>query len=151
MTYCTQADLEAAFGVEAIITTQPLATPPADPPVVDVAAVAAAIQAATDEIDSYVMQRYTLTLAAELAARLKRRCLDLAMYHLAPTVSSQDDVKHKRYDDAVEWLQKLADGDVVLEPRPAVKMTSEERREFHPDPRYTNNPYSRRGRRGRFS
>ena len=105
MTYCTQADMEAAYGFEELVKSQPLANPPVDPPALDTRAISAAIQAASDEIDSYVMQRYRLPLAAELAERLKHRCVDIAMYHLGPTVSAQDDLKHKRYDDAVEWLK----------------------------------------------
>ena len=150
MTYCTQADIEGAYGVEEIIKTQPNPVPAVDPEVIDTDSVAAAIQAATDEIDSYVVQRYTLPLAATLAARLKRRCIDMTMYHLGPSVSSQDDVKHKRYDDALEWLQKVADGEVLLQSRPVAKITSDERREFHPGTRF-NSPYTRPGRIGRFS
>ena len=150
MPYCVAADLEAAYGLEELLKCQPLAYPPADPPVLDTAAVDAAIQGATDEIDSYVMQRYRLPLAAAPAARLKRRCVDIAMYKLAVSVSGDDDLKRKRYEDALEWLEKVASGKALLESRPIAKITSDERREFWPDARH-NNPYTRPGRLGRFS
>ena len=150
MPYCVVADLEKAYGLEELLKAQPLANPPADPPVLDTAAIDAAIQGATDEIDSYVMQRYRLPLTAAPAARLKRRCVDMAMYKLAISVSGDDDLKRMRYEDALEWLEKVASGDALLESRPVAQITSDERREFHPNARH-NNPYVRPGRLGRFS
>lgn len=130
MPYCTQADIVAAYGIEEVLKAQPLASPPVDPPVIDSAAVAAAIEAATVEIDSYVMARYRLPLADELAARLKNRCVDVAMWHLSMSTSGDDDLKRKRYDDAIAWLKMLAMGKVVLTPRPQAQIESEEKREF---------------------
>ena len=151
MPYCTMADVEAAYGKEAILTAQPRAVPEVDPLAVDTAAVDAAIEAATDEIDSYVMARYSLPLADELADRLKRRCVDMAMYSLSPSVSGQDDEKRKRYDDAVAWLKMVAEGEVVLTPRPAASITSDEPRGFEVPTNYlpAASPYYHR-RRGRF-
>ena len=152
MPYCTQADVEAAYGIEEILKTQPPAHPPVDPPVVDAAAVEAAIQAATDEIDSYVMSRYRLPLVDALAAILTRRCVDMAMYKLAYSASGEDDVKRRRYKDAVAWLKMIASGEAVLTPRPAAVITSDERRGFERPTNYfpVASPYFRRfgGRHG---
>ena len=149
MPYCTQADLVAAYGEEDLIKRQPLRDMEADAP--DTAAVESAIDAATTEIDSYVLQRYRLPLGADAAARLKRRCVDIAMYYLAGTPSGQDDEKRKRYDDAVEWLRKLAMGKVLLQSRPEATFRSEERRHFYPNDRGFVDPYRRPGRIGRFA
>ena len=146
MTYCTQADIETAYGVEEILKTQPRAVPPVDPPTVNAAAVEAAIQAATVEIDSYVMERYGLPLAGELAALLKRRCVDMAMYYLAQSPSGEDDTKRKRYEDAVAWLKMVASGKALLTPRPAAEISSEPRRGFELPTNYfpVGSPYYRR-------
>ena len=157
MPYCTPADIEAVYGREELLRAQPRTYPPVDPPVVSAAAVDAAIEAATVEIDSYVMARHRLPLPDALAARLKNRCVDIAMYHLASSVSGGDDLKRRRYEDAVAWLAMLARGEVVLEPRRAIEITSEPQRDFRLPTNYFDGPYDGpypyRGRRygGRYS
>ena len=157
MAYCTQDDLLAAYGEEELLKAQPLGDPAVEPPVIDGAAVAAAIQAAADEIDSYVLQRYRLPLAGAAAARLKRRCVDIAMYYLAPSPAAANSTRRLRYEDAVQWLKGVAAGYQVLEPRPAAAIQSDARRHVS----IPGNPSSRRqssgspcgppGRRGRFT
>lgn len=152
MPYCTQADLVAAYGEEELLKIQPESSPPVDPPVLSTAAIEAAIQAATDEIDSYVMRRYRLPLDAAKAALLKRRCVDIAVYRLAHDPSGEDNTKRTRYNDAMKWLEKLATGKVVLAPQPQAKIQSEERRQFYPrDDGGFFDPYNRPGRIGRFA
>ena len=151
MPYCTQDDLIDAYGEEELKRTQPLDDLGVDPVILDTAAVASAIQSATDEINTYVMTRYRLPLGDTEAALLKRRCIDIAMYYLAHCPAGENDTRRRRYEDAVEWLTMLAEGKVLLRRRPDAVIKSEPRREFRIPGNHAQNPYNRPGRYGRFA
>lgn len=76
-----------------------------------------ALQDATDEIDSYVGQRYVLPVSPA-PRRLKQLCIDIAAYNLFTrrgfNADSVDGVLQTRYDKAIEWLRMLAKGGVSL-------------------------------------
>lgn len=74
----------------------------------------AALAGATDEIDSYLSNRYQMPLQ-EVPTVLRDKCVDLAMYRLAGAVPGQQtDDRRARYKDAITWLQSVAAGKVDL-------------------------------------
>lgn len=100
MTYCTREDLIAKFG-ESDITMLEDGKP---------AAVAEAIDDANSMINSYLAGRYNLPLATVPPVLLKV-CRDLVRYSLDvdPT-----DIIIRRRDDAVKYLESLANGRATL-------------------------------------
>lgn len=100
MTYCTREDLVAKFGasdIEMLEDGKP-------------AAVMEAIDDATSMINSYLAGRYNLPLIAVPPVLLKV-CRDLVRYSLDvdPT-----DIIIRRRDDAVKYLESLANGRATL-------------------------------------
>lgn len=100
MTYCTREDLIAKFG-ESDITMLEDGKP---------AAVTEAIDDANSMINSYLAGRYNLPLATVPPVLLKV-CRDLVRYSLDvdPT-----DIIIRRRDDAVKYLESLANGRATL-------------------------------------
>lgn len=78
---------------------------------IDAAVVAAALSAASAEIDSAISKRYKLPMAV-VPERLKRIAIDLAHYHL--DLDPNDDLR-KRVEDARGALSKIATGVYTLE------------------------------------
>lgn len=73
-----------------------------------------ALQGATDEIDSYLSNRYLMPLQ-EVPPTLRDKCVDLAMYRLAGAVPGQvTDDRRARYKDAIAWLIAVRDGKIDL-------------------------------------
>ena len=100
MTYCTREDLVAKFGasdIEMLEDGKP-------------AAVMEAIDDATSMINSYLAGRYNLPLTVVPPVLLKV-CRDLVRYSLDvdPT-----DIIIRRRDDAVKYLESLANGRAAL-------------------------------------
>jgi phage gp36-like protein len=79
--------------------------------VVEAEAVAAALDDASAEIDSYLAARYALPIASPPAA-VKRVCIDIAMYHLSGNRTTEE--VEKRYKNAVSWLRDIAKGLATL-------------------------------------
>jgi phage gp36-like protein len=80
---------------------------------VDTEAVNNALSDSTEEIDSYVGVKYDLPLVS-VPPILERICCDITMYRLAYDASSLTEEIRQRYDDALAWLKKLAEGKVTL-------------------------------------
>lgn len=77
------------------------------------AALARALKSATEEIDSYITQKYADEMPFDYTpSRLTQLCCDIARYNLYTTQATEE--VQKRYDDAIKWLNKVADGKAVL-------------------------------------
>jgi phage gp36-like protein len=89
----------------------------------DADALTAALDSASSEIDSYlaVVATVPLTSAPDVVVRL---CVDIAMFIASAAAEVLTDEKRKRYDDAVAWLKRCADGDVSLGTSAAAATTS---------------------------
>lgn len=109
MAYAVEADLTKYFGEEQLLIA---ADRDADG-TADTDVISTALEAAEDEIDSYVGVRYDIPLTS-VPGVLKRICCDLAMYHMSVDQQSMTEGKEKKYNDAIAWLTKLATGKVTL-------------------------------------
>lgn len=82
----------------------------------------ARIQLVLDQVskrmDSYLSRRYTLPLSAGMIAAnaLRKICSDLARYDMDG--DSLDKAIQARHDDAIRWLEKVAQGQVSLSDDP---------------------------------
>ncbi len=72
-----------------------------------------ALQGATDEIDSYLSNRYQMPLL-EVPPVLRDKCCDIAMYRMAVSGDVLTDDRRDRYKDAINWLVLVAKGTVDL-------------------------------------
>jgi len=109
MPYCTQDDLAALIPAQELAQ---LTTESGDE--ADAAVVAGVIAAADAEIDSYLLVRYKLPLAAT-PARVKALSVDLAIYKLYGRRGVTNEARRKAYEDAVKFLQLVAKGLAVIE------------------------------------
>jgi phage gp36-like protein len=75
--------------------------------VADLDPLEAALQDATNEIDSYLASRYSLPLTT-VPAILTQVCADIAFYRLSDTSSTLTDEKANRYKLALDWLKAVA-------------------------------------------
>ena len=71
---------------------------------------------ATQIMDSYLGNQYDLPLPAETIALnpLKRYCCDIARYLLAERLFKDSDEITLRYQDAMKWLQAVAEEKATL-------------------------------------
>jgi phage gp36-like protein len=72
-----------------------------------------ALSDASDEIDSRLAVRYTLPLP-EVPAVLVRLAVDIAVYLSATDAMRMTELKEKRYQAAVKWLDRVAEGKAQL-------------------------------------
>lgn len=98
----------------------------------DVDTVARAIRDAEGEINSYLGKQYDLPLPgvvdvvepeinSSVPDVLRRVAADISIYRLAPTPDLLTREQRKRYEDAIKWLEKIAEGKASLgieEPAP---------------------------------
>lgn len=73
--------------------------------------VAVAINDAKDLVESYIGKRYALPLPI-IPTSIRRALAVVARYYLYKDKPSEQ--VQKDYDDVISWLEKLADGKVVL-------------------------------------
>lgn len=109
MPYATQADIVTLYG-DAVLPV--LADRDGDG-LADTAAVARALESASQEIDLYVGARYRLPLP-EGVPMLAQWCVDIALYRLAQTSDVLSDEIRRRYDDALAALKRVARGEAAL-------------------------------------
>lgn len=109
--YATAQDLESRLG--GVDELAALADRNGDG-LADAALVARALADADAEIDSYLAGRYALPLAV-VPPVLSRLACDVAVYRLASEAGSGlTEERRTRYEDAVAWLRRAADGQVSL-------------------------------------
>lgn len=109
MSYATQADIELHFGEAQVL----IASDRDGDGVADTGLIDSALLKASEEIDSYLIMRYSLPLATTPGI-LKSVCCEIAMYRLSPDTSYTEE-KRKRYEDAIKWLRDVAKGLVGLD------------------------------------
>lgn len=115
MPYATLQNIEDIYGVQQVLNVADRN----NDGVIDqngdgTSVVDAALQGATNEIDTYLSNRYQMPLQ-EVPAVLVDKCVDLAMYRLAGAVPGQiTDDRRARYKDAIAWLTSVAAGKVDL-------------------------------------
>ncbi|SPD73811.1 conserved hypothetical protein [uncultured Desulfobacterium sp.] len=81
---------------------------------VDDTVVDTALEGASDEIDGYLAGRYTLPLQT-IPRILILQCVDIALYRgSGVSGASQTEEKKERYDDAIKYLLKVAEGKISL-------------------------------------
>jgi len=110
MAYATSDDLKTRFG-----TSEITATPE------DAGAVAVALDDASELIDTYIGERYTLPLTVVPGFLVRITC-DIARYYLYDDQAT-DRVK-EAYDNAIKFLDEVKSGDVSLGDIPASETTS---------------------------
>lgn len=72
---------------------------------------------AIDEMIGYLNVRYDTDLiftqtGTDRSAQIIMRCTDITLYHLHTSASPDNvpELREKRYNDAIGWLEKIADG-----------------------------------------
>ena len=110
MAYATEQQFIDQFGQQETIQLTNLEDPSAV--AVNSTVLQAGLDRATEEINSYLAQRYTLPLVS-LPVTLTQACLDIARYRLDNNVARED--VRERYEDALKWLLLLAKGTVSLD------------------------------------
>ncbi len=81
--------------------------------VADVAAVARALDQASDEIDSFVGVRHVLPLPV-VPGILRQHAVDIAVYRLALSRNVLTDEHRVRYEDALGSLKRISEGKASL-------------------------------------
>lgn len=75
-----------------------------------------ALDAATNEIDGWLIGRVDGWPLDAIPPQIKRYCIDMAVYIGSPTADVGTSDKSKRYDAAVHYLEMVAMGKVRLVP-----------------------------------
>jgi phage gp36-like protein len=109
MNYASQDDMVELFGYQEIVDLTNLENPGAN--TIDSVRLEKALEYASREVDSYLQAQYTLPLPI-IPLVLKNKVADIARYQL-DGYKAREDVR-QRYEDAVKWLQRLAEGKVSL-------------------------------------
>lgn len=107
--YATKNDMILAFGERECISltdTERLGK-------ISEAVMDAALMRASAEIDGYLVARYR-TPFTDTARILIGRCCDITRYHLATAHRLLKDEIRLRYEDAVRFLEKVAEGRIGL-------------------------------------
>lgn len=79
----------------------------------DLTSLTAALDQASSEIDSYLRSRYPVPLDP-VPSLVKRYAIDIALYLCSPDPAAATDEKRRRYEDAIRWLEKVAEGKLSL-------------------------------------
>lgn len=109
MVYATPEDYISFFTVrDAATVTAPRGR--ADP---DEARIERHLQSASRRMDSYIGARYVLPLT-DVPEALRDYCCDIARFLMTGTEHRCTDEIRIRYDDAISWLKRVADGKVSI-------------------------------------
>ena len=108
MAYATQQDIVDRYGDDALY----VAADRNNDDAIDTAAVARALNDATDEINAYIGKRYVLPLNP-VPTVLTRLCVDIALYRLS-TGTALTEEKRTRYTDCINLLKGIGNGDADL-------------------------------------
>lgn len=73
------------------------------------AAVTAALDQASSEIDGYLSTRYP-TPVSPAPRIIQNHAINMAVYHLASTADRMTDIIRDRYKDALTWLKDISAG-----------------------------------------
>lgn len=111
--YATQADMVLAFGdKECISLTDRKYTGQ-----IDAEVMAQALEQSSAEIDGYLAGRYP-TPWPDTPRVLVGRCCDITRYKLCGSGTQCTDLIRERYEDAIRYLERVADGRITLGRQP---------------------------------
>lgn len=115
MAYATLTNLYSVYNQDAIATLAPSLEPTADPGDVDEDKANAALDRASDLIDSYLARRYEVPVTPTPDQLIGPNC-EIAYYLLATTGNSTGATEQdrQRYEDAIAWLTSINKGNAVL-------------------------------------
>lgn len=108
--YCTKEDLIRRFGSAELAQL----TDEANAANVDSVDVDSACNEATSLIDLYLAPRYELPLADPIPSIVRKWACDIARYFLRGDRVKEGDSVHTHYVEAIEALEKIADGKLDL-------------------------------------
>lgn len=108
-TYASSSDFIAAFPTEEVIALSNLDDPSAS--VADTDRITDALDRAESLMNSYIGIVETLPLSS-VPVVVQALCLDIARYFL-DVYRTREDVR-QRYEDAIQWLERLAKAEVSL-------------------------------------
>lgn len=107
--YATRSDMVLAFGErECVSLTDRAFTGNIDDEVLD-----GALNRASAEIDSYLAGRYPVPWS-DTPRILVGRCCDIARYLLCGAGTQMTEEVRLRYEDAIRYLERVADGRITL-------------------------------------
>ncbi|EHP39423.1 hypothetical protein OR16_31729 [Cupriavidus basilensis OR16] len=109
MPYATVDDMTRIFGQREMLALTDRDTQG----VIDAAVATDALAGAESEINGYLARRYVLPLDAA-DPMLKTVACAIARYRLTGSEATETQPVRDRYRDAVRWLERVADGDVLL-------------------------------------
>lgn len=110
MIYASKQDIERLYGLEYLADLLP--SDLEDEVDID-AAINDALESASSEVDAYLSVRYTLPLPAAPKA-LRRPTIDVAAYVLANRQSRLSETIETRYDQTINFLERLSVGKAGL-------------------------------------
>jgi phage gp36-like protein len=108
MSYASSDDIVFRYGRDALY----IAADRDNDDVIDSGAVERALSDASDEINTYVGKKYQLPLPSVPSVMI-RVCVDIAMYRMSTGLALTEE-KRNRFDDAVRYLERVADGRISL-------------------------------------
>lgn len=104
--YATVQDVIDRYGNDALL----LIADRDNDGLVDNAIVDTALADASAQIDAYLAVKYTLPFATA-PALLVSLCVDIALYRLSAERDVATDERRRRFDDALQLLERLSNGD----------------------------------------
>ncbi len=107
--YATKKDMILAFGERECVSL----TDTEHPGDISDEVMDAALMRASAEIDGYLVARYR-TPFTDTARILTGRCCDIARYHLATSHRILKEEIRLRYEDAIRFFEKVAEGRIGL-------------------------------------
>ncbi len=109
MPYCAEADLILAYNTETILS---MSREENDNGAIDSDKITAVCAEASALADDYLQSGSITTPFTETWASLKSRCIDVSVYFLARQEGAMRDDILTRYEQAIAWLELVAEGGV---------------------------------------
>jgi phage gp36-like protein len=107
--YATIAEIQEIYGEQTLTTSFDRQSDGS----VDPTAVTRALDAATSEIDSYLASLYDVPIDP-VTDHIKQITVYIAIYRGSDQADVLTDEKRRRYEDAIKWLTKVAEGKIQL-------------------------------------
>lgn len=132
MPYCTKVDLLKQINEQTLIELTDDAVPPEN---VQDEVVERAITDADGTIDSYCKGHYAVPLATA-PAKIQAISVDIAIYNIySRRGDSAPDIRKDRFKDAIRFLERVADGKIILDAAPPTQAGTVSSASFSAEPR----------------